>query len=106
MTRSPHMRKIPLMIALASILGMLCGCVETMTDPVQVGYEKYKIDGPNENSNAKSAQQFCRRKGFDYAEVTWTHRGLTVFDPDETNFFCMHNGETLTRAPSIEVNVW
>jgi hypothetical protein len=88
------------------ILGMLCGCASEGFEPIQTGGDRYSVNGLSENDNTIKAQQFCRAKGFDYAETTWTDRGFTIFDADKTQFFCMHNGDHLeSRSPSIFVNI-
>ena len=78
----------------------LAGC-NSAAQPVQVGYDKYQVAfwGPPDNG-PPIAQEFCRTKGFDYAEVSYSYA-------NEIHFFCMHKGETLTSrsAPKVCVGV-
>lgn len=85
---------------------MFSGCAATnISEPIEMGNGKYQVNHilGNASDIAPKAQQFCRAKGYAYAEVTGTYNNAD-FTGNHTTFFCMNNGDTLTQpivAPII-----
>ena len=73
----------------------------------QIGDQHYRITGHSgENANMASAQRFCRAKGYGWAELEYTSKGSFIWEPDQTNFFCLNSGQyTYPLHPSIDVNI-
>ena len=90
---------IPLSLALAS-------CLSTVTPPLQVGPDKYKILYENrapgddlsiyESKAINQSQAFCREKGFERADMIYS-------SPRDYAFMCMKPGEVLTRRPDHQI---
>lgn len=93
-------------IAVVAVVGagviFLCSCVATnVSEPIQIGDDKYQVNhiGGDTSDIALKAQQFCRSKGFDYAEMNGTYNNDDLTG-NHTTFFCMHKGDTITYPPA------
>lgn len=96
------MRKVVLIAALVG-LAPLCGCAADMTNPVELGARKYSLHG-SETGIATNAQAFCRGKGYGRAELGYTSNNMD-FTGDHTTFWCLNDGEDLTRPADVSVEV-
>jgi hypothetical protein len=75
-------------------------------DTIQTGNQRYQTnDGFNEHDNTLVAQRFCRSRGFAYAHIIWTTRGMFIWEHDKTDFYCMRPGDEVHMNPSTDIEV-
>jgi hypothetical protein len=86
-------------IGLGSLL--LVGCAST--EPYQTGQARYEMNGSGSaGDSARSAQAFCRQRGYDFANIDPDFtEGLVLVR--HTSFLCMHDGDTITYPPAPAV---
>jgi hypothetical protein len=84
-------------VAILIATATLAGCAADLTTPVQTGKDRFSLYG-GEAEVAGPAQQFCRERGFNWAETDHTNHDNYGY---HTTFFCMNPGEKLVSiAPA------
>lgn len=87
-----------LMFGALTIAISLAGCQGT-GEAVQMGKDKYRMTfwGPD-NAGPPKAQEFCKQRGFAYAEVSYAVA-------NDMQFFCMNEGDRIVSPNASRVCV-